>query len=161
MERVYLTQKKYEELMKELERLKKVDRREISKEIGIARDKGDISENAEYDAAKEKQGLIEKRIAELEDKLSRASMIESLNIDTSKVNIGAKVYLENLKTKDKLMYYLVSADESDIAKNKISVTSLVGKALLGHKAGEAVKVQVPAGLLEYKIIKFDYSGSGD
>jgi len=161
MERVYLTQKKYEELMKELERLKKFDRREISKEIGIARDKGDISENAEYDAAREKQGHIEKRIAELEDKLSRAAIVESLNIDMTKVNIGAKVWLENLRSKDKLTYYLVSADESDFAKNKISITSPVGKSLLGHKAGDTVKVQVPAGLLEYKIIKFDYTGSED
>ncbi len=120
MERVYLTQKKYEELMKVLERLKKFDRREISKEIEAARDKGDISENAEYDAAKEKQGHIEKRIAELEDKLSRAAIVESLNIDMTKINIGAKVWLDNLKTKDEAMYHLVGADESDFAKNKIS-----------------------------------------
>ena len=156
MERIYLTQKKYEELIKELERLKKVDRREIAKEIGIARDKGDISENAEYDAAKDRQGFIEKRIAELEDKLSRAALIESLNIDTTKINIGAKVYLENLKTKDKLVYYLVSSDESDFAKNKISITCPVGKGPIGHKAGEAIKVQAPVGTIEYKITKFEY-----
>lgn len=161
MERVYLTQKKYEELMKELERLKKVDRREIAKEIGIARDKGDISENAEYDAAKEKQGFIEKHIAELEDKLSRVTIIESLNIDTTKINIGARVYLENTKTKEKMAYDLVSADEADFAKNKISITCPVGKGLLGHKAGEMIKVQAPAGLLEYKIIKFEYGGGED
>lgn len=161
MEHVYLTQKKYEELMKELERLKKFDRREISKEIGMARDKGDITENAEYDAAKEKQGLIEKRIAELEDKLSRAMIIDNLKIDTTKINIGAKVYLENLKNKERVTYYLVSTDESDFAKNKISITCPVGKALVGHKTGETIKVQVPAGLLEYKIIKFEYGGSGD
>lgn len=161
MERVYLTQKKYEELMKKLEKLKKIDRREIAKEIGVARDKGDISENAEYDAAKDKQGFIEKQIAELEDKLSRAAIIESLNIDTTKVNIGAKVYLENLGNKDKVAYHLVSADESDFAKNKISIASPVGKALLGHVAGETIKVQVPAGLLEYKIIKFEYGAGND
>jgi len=161
MQRVYLTQKKYEDMMKELDRLKKFDRREISKEIGIARDKGDISENAEYDAAKEKQGLIEKRIAEMEDKLSRAAIIENLNIDTTKINISAKVYLENLKNKEKMTYYLVSADESDFAKNKISITCPVGKGLIGHKAGETIKVQVPAGLLEYKIIKFEYGGNED
>ncbi|MBU4376458.1 MAG: transcription elongation factor GreA [Candidatus Omnitrophica bacterium] len=157
MERVYLTQKKYEELMKELERLKKFDRREIAKEIGVARDKGDISENAEYDAAKDKQGLIEKRIAELEDKLSRAATVESLKIDTTKINISAKVYLENLKTKEKMAYYLVGPDESDFSQNKISITSPVGKSLIGRKAGETVKIQVPAGLLEYKIVKFEYS----
>ncbi|MFH0839694.1 MAG: transcription elongation factor GreA [Candidatus Omnitrophota bacterium] len=156
MERVYLTQKKYEELIKELERLKKVERREIAKEIGVARDKGDISENAEYDAAKDKQGLIEKRIAELEDKLSRAATVESLKIDTTKINISAKVYLENLKTKEKMAYYLVGPDESDFSQNKISITSPVGKSLIGRKAGETVKIQVPAGLLEYKIVKFEY-----
>jgi transcription elongation factor GreA len=156
MRQTYLTQKKYEELMKELERLKKFDRREIAKEIGAARDKGDISENAEYDAAKEKQGFIEKRIAELEDKLSRVMIIENLNIDTSKINIGAKVYLENVKTKEKLVYFLVSSDESDFARNKISVACPVGKGLLGHKAGETISVQAPAGVLEYKVIKFEY-----
>jgi transcription elongation factor GreA len=159
MERVYLTQKKYEELMKELERLKKVDRREISKEIEIARDKGDISENAEYDAAKDKQGFIEKRIFELQSKLSRVAIIENLKIDTTKINIGAKVYLENLKNKEKTAYYLVSTDESDFAKNKISVISPVGKGLIGHKTGETIKVHVPAGLLEYKIIKFEYGAN--
>ena len=156
MERVYLTQKKYEELIKELERLKKVDRREIAKEIGVARDKGDISETAEYDAAKDKQGLIDKRIAELEGKLSRAATVESLKIDTTKINISAKVYLENLKTKEKMAYYLVGPDESDFSQNKISITSPVGKSLIGRKAGEGVKIQVPAGLLEYKIVKFEY-----
>lgn len=156
MERVYLTQKKYEELIKELERLKKFDRREIAKEIEIARDKGDISENAEYDAAKDKQGHIEKRIAELEDKLSRAIMVESMKIDISKVNIGARVYLENLKNKEKSAYYLVGPDESDFSQNKISITSPVGKSLIGLKAGDSVKVQVPAGILEYKIVKFEY-----
>ncbi|MDD5680085.1 MAG: transcription elongation factor GreA [Candidatus Omnitrophica bacterium] len=161
MERIYLTQKKYEELMKTLEKLKKVDRREIAKEIGIARDKGDISENAEYDAAKDRQGFIEKRIAELEDKLTRVAIIESLNIDTTKINIGAKVYLENPKTKEKMTYYLVSTDEADFAKNKISITCPVGKGLIGHKAGEVIKVQVPAGALEYKIVKFEYGGNED
>lgn len=156
MERVYLTQKKYEELIKELERLKKFDRREIAKEIEIARDKGDISENAEYDAAKDKQGHIEKRIAELEDKLSRAIMVESMKIDISKVNIGARVYLENLKNKEKSAYYLVGPDESDFSQNKISITSPVGKSLIGLKAGDSVKVQAPAGILEYKIVKFEY-----
>src|SRR3990167_7191580 len=156
MERIYLTQKKYEELMKELERLKKTDRREIAKEIEVARDKGDISENAEYDAAKDIQGHIEKRIAELEDKLSRAAIIDNLNIDTTKVNIGAKVYLENLKTKEKFAYYLVSSEEADFSKDKISISSPVGKSLIGHKAGDSVKAQAPAGLLEYKIIKFEY-----
>lgn len=159
MERVYLTQKKYEELMKELERLKKFDRREIAKEIEIARDKGDISENAEYDAAKDKQGFIEKRIAELEDKLSRAVTVESLRVDTAKINIGAKVHLENLKTMEKTAYYLVGPDESDFSQNKISITSPVGKSLIGRKAGDAVKVNVPAGLLEYRILKFEYGVS--
>ena len=156
MEKVYLSQKKYEQLLKELERLKKVERRNIAKEIGIARDKGDISENAEYDAAKDKQGLIEKRIAELEDKLSRVQITDDLELDTTKVSIGATVELEDTKTKEKLIYQLVGGEESDYTQNKISVVSPVGKGLLGHNKGDVVKIQVPAGTLEYKILGLKY-----
>lgn len=156
MSKVYLTRPKYEELLKELDRLKKVERRKISEEIGIARDKGDLRENAEYDAAKEKQAHIEKRIAELEDKLSRVELVENLNIDLETINIGATVKLEDLKSKEKLTYILVGPDESDYAQNKISVTSPVGKGLLGHKKGDNIKIQVPAGILEYKVISFEY-----
>ena len=156
MERVHLTQKKYEELLEKLAKLKKVDRRQIAKEIGVARDKGDIRENAEYDAAKDKQGHIEKEIAQLEDKLSRAEIVDNLDIDKTKISIGATVYLTNMKTSQKTIYRLVGAEEADFSQGKISIASPVGKALLGHKKGKLVKIQVPAGLLEYKITKFEY-----
>ncbi|MFH1791219.1 MAG: transcription elongation factor GreA [Candidatus Omnitrophota bacterium] len=156
MSKTYLSRAKYEELLKALERLKTVERRAIAKEIGIARDKGDLRENAEYDAAKEKQGHIEKKIAELEDKLSRVEIVESLNVDTNVVNIGATVEIEDVKSKEKITYQLVGPDESDFAQNKISVTSPVGKGLLGHKTGETVKIQVPVGVLEFKIKGLKY-----
>lgn len=156
MGRTYLTQAKYEELLKHLNRLKKVDRHKIAKEIGIAREKGDLRENAEYDAAKEKQGLIEKRIAELEEKLTQVEIVESLNVNTNEINISATVKLEDVKSKEKLKYELVGPDEADFAQNKISVTSPVGKGLLGHKKGETIKINVPAGVLEYKVISFEY-----
>jgi len=156
MGRVYLTQKKYQELFKELNRLKKVERRNIAKEIGIARDKGDLRENAEYDAAKEKQAYVEKRIAEVEDKLSRVEFVDNLDIDTSKINIGAKVELEDVKTKEKIIYELVGPDEADFDQNKISVTSPVGRGLIDHKKGEIVQIQVPVGVLEYKVLSLTY-----
>ena len=156
MQKVYLTHAKYEELLKELKRLKKVDRRKISQEIAVARDKGDLRENAEYDAAREKQGHIEKRIAELEDKLTRVAIVDNLELDTSKVNIGASVEVQDLNTKEKMTYHLVGPDEADYEQSKISVASPVGKALLGHKKGEKVKIQVPAGILEYKITSISY-----
>jgi len=156
MERVYLTQAKYEELLKKLEKLKKRDRREIAKEIGIARDKGDLKENAEYHAAKEKQGHIEKEIAMLEEKLSRVEILDNISVNKSTVCIGATVHIENIKTKDRLTYKLVGAEDADFAQGKLSITSPVGKALLGHKKRDIVKIQVPAGLLEYKITRFEY-----
>jgi len=156
MGKTYLSQEKYKELLKELERLKKFDRREIAKEIGIARDKGDLKENAEYDAAKEKQGHIEKRIAELEIKLTQVELVDDLDLDTTKINIGATVDLEDVKSKEKMTYHLVGPDEADYDQNKISVTSPVGKGLLGLKKGDIAKIQVPAGALEYKIVSFKY-----
>jgi len=156
MERVYLTQAKYEELLKKLQKMKKHDRREIAKEIGIARDKGDLKENAEYHAAKEKQGHIEKEIAMLENKLSRVEIMDNISVNKSAICIGARVYIENIKTKDKLTYKLVGAEDADFAEGKLSITSPVGKALLGHKKRDIVKIQVPAGLLEYKITGFEY-----
>jgi transcription elongation factor GreA len=156
MNKVYLSRAKYDELVKELSRLKKVERRNIANEIGIARDKGDLRENAEYDAAKEKQGHIEKKIAELEDKLSRVEIVDNLNIDTEKVNIGAIVELEDTGSKEKIKYSLVGPDEANFNENKISVTSPVGRGLLGHKGGETVQIKIPAGAIEYKILSIEY-----
>lgn len=152
MKKIILTQKKYEELLRELEYLKNTRRRQLSKEIGIAREKGDISENAEYDAAKEAQGLLEKRIAELEDKLSRTTVMENIEISPDKAFIGATVKLKDLDSGEELNYTLVSQEEANFAEGKISIESPIGKALLGHKKGDTVDIKVPAGTLKYKIL---------
>lgn len=149
---VYLSKQGFEKLKAELEYLKTTKRRELAKEIGEARSHGDISENAEYDAAKDAQGMNEKKIAELEDKLSRARILDDTNISKDEILIGAKVELEDLEFGDKIEYSLVSELEADFAAGKISVTSPVGKALLGHKKGEIVEISVPAGILKYKVL---------
>ena len=153
MTKVHLTQEAYDKLMKEIEYLKTVRSRELSKAIGKARDQGDISENAEYDAAKEAQGLNEKRIVELEENLSNAQILDDSNIDKDKAFIGATVTLEDLDTERELKYTLVAELEADFAQKKISVTSPVGKALLGHKVGDVIAIKVPAGDLNYKVLK--------
>ena len=153
MKKIILTQKKYEELLKELEYLKNTKRRELSREIGIAREKGDISENAEYDAAKEAQGLLEKRIAQLQDKLSRATVMEHIDIASDKAYIGATVKLKELDSSEEVSYTLVSQEEADFSEGKISIESPIGKALLGRKKGDKVEVNVPAGMLKYKILQ--------
>jgi transcription elongation factor GreA len=150
---VYLTRQGYEKLREELESLKTVRRRELSKEIEKARAHGDLSENAEYDAAKEAQALNEKRIAELEEKLARARILDDENIPKDEVLIGATVKLKDLDSKDVLEYTLVSEVEADFSQGKISVTSPVGKGLLGHKENETVEIKIPAGILRYKILK--------
>jgi transcription elongation factor GreA len=153
MGEVYLTKKGYEKLSEELEYLKTVRRREISKAIGTAREHGDLSENAEYDAAKDAQGHNEKRISELEEKLSRVRIIEDQDIPHGEVLIGATVKLKDLDNGEELEYTLVSEEESDYEQNKISITSPVGMGLLSHKENEEVDIKVPAGTLRYKILK--------
>ena len=152
MKDIKLTRAGYEKLLSELDHLKKVKRREIAGDIGRAREKGDLSENAEYDAAREAQAHLEKRIAELEDKLSRASIIDGLDIDKDKVYVGATVKLKDLEYDEEIEYHMVSEEEADLAGGKLSITSPVGKALLGHKKGETVEIKVPAGTLKYKIL---------
>lgn len=153
MSTVYLTRAGYKKLREELEYLQTVKRRELSAAIGKARDHGDISENAEYDAAKEEQALNEMRIAKLEQNLSHVRIIEDENISQDEVLIGATVKLKNLESGDELEYTLVSELEADYDRGMISVTSPVGKGLLGHKENETVNIQVPAGILKYKILK--------
>ena len=152
MKKIIVTQKKYEEMLKELEYLKNTKRREISREIGIAREKGDISENAEYDAAKDAQGYLEKRIVELEDKLSRVTVLENIEIEDGKAYIGATVKVKDLDSKEEVSYTLVSQEEANFAEGKISIESPIGNALLGHKNGDTVQINVPAGVLKYKIL---------
>ncbi len=150
---IYLTRKGYEKLREELDYLKKVKRKKISEALKKARALGDLSENAEYMAAKEEQALNEKKIAELEDKLSRARIIENENINPFEVRIGAKVKLKDLETDEELEYIIVSEAEADYDKGMISITSPVGKSLLGHKESDIVEIRIPAGVLKYKIIK--------
>lgn len=149
----YLSREGYEKLREELEYLKTVRRKEIVKEIEQARSYGDISENAEYDAAKEAQALNEKRIAELGDKLSRIRIIDEEDISKDEVRIGATVRLKDLNTGEELQYTLVSELEADFSQGKISVTSPVGKGLLGRKENETIEIEIPAGILRYKILK--------
>ncbi len=150
---IFLTQKGFEKLKEELDALKGPRRREISAQIARARAMGDLSENAEYDAAREAQGHLEKKIHELEDKLSRARIIENENIATDKVYVGATVDLRDEDTGEEFRYVMVSPPEADYAQNKISIESPIGKALMGRQEGEAVKIKVPAGELVYKILK--------
>jgi transcription elongation factor GreA len=149
---IYLTQEGYEKLVNDLEHLKTVKRRALARAIGEARAYGDISENAEYDAAKDAQGHNEKEIAELEDKLARVRILDK-NISNDEVLIGAKVKLMDMDTQEELEYVLVSELEADYDQGKISVSSPVGAGLLGHKVNEVAEIKIPAGTLKYKIIK--------
>jgi transcription elongation factor GreA len=150
---VYLTKAGFVKLQTQLESLKTTERQKIAKAIGEARAQGDISENAEYDAAKEAQAHNEARISELESKLTNVRLIENENIPSDKVFIGAVVSLRDLENDEDLEYMLVSPEEASYEENKISVFSPIGKALLGHKAGETLEIKVPAGTLKYKIKK--------
>ena len=148
----HLTKAGHDKLVKELEYLKTTKRRELSKAIGEARSHGDISENAEYDAAKEAQGLNEKRISELENKLAISQIIDEVNMPTDEILVGATVKLEDAKSGRQITYTLVAEEEADFAQGKISVSSPVGSGLLNHKAGETVEIKVPAGTLKYKVL---------
>ena len=149
---IYLTQEGYEKLSSELEHLKTVKRRQLAKAIGEARSLGDISENAEYDAAKDAQAHNERQIMELEGKLSRVRILDK-DIPKDEVLIGATVKLKDMDTDEELEYMLVSELEADYNQNKVSVSSPVGQGLLGHKVNEIVEIKIPAGILKYKIIK--------
>ena len=148
-----LTRAGYEKLREELEYLKKTCRREISAQIREAREQGDISENAEYDAAKEAQGLLEKKIFELGGKLAGAQIIDGANLPTDEVLLGATVHLLDIESGEEFRYILVGEDEADFTQGRISTTSPVGKALLNHKEGDKVKIKVPAGILKYRVEK--------
>lgn len=150
---VYLTRERIVAIEKELKELKTNGRKEIAEKIAEARSHGDLSENAEYDAAKEEQGLFELKISKLEDILSRAQIIDTSKFSNDEVHILSRVKIKNLKSKKIFEYLLVSPEEADFQAGKISVTSPVGKGLLGGKAGEKIKIKVPAGLLELEILE--------
>lgn len=155
MKKNYLSKEGYEKLDKELRDLKTRGRKEIAEEISEARAKGDLSENAEYDAAKEAQGHLETRIAELENTLATASIIDKKDINTSKAYLLSTVTILNKKTNKEMKYTLVSKDEADFKQGKISVDSPIGKGILGTEIGEVIEVDVPAGKLEFEIKKIE------
>ena len=148
----YFTEEGFNKLKKELRELKTVERPKISKQIGEARDKGDLSENAEYDAAKEAQGLLEMQISKLEGVIGNARIIDESQLDDSKVLILSTVKIKNKKNGAEMEYTLVSENEADIKEKKISIDSPIAKGLLGKKKGELAKVTTPAGEMEFEII---------
>ena len=147
----YVKKETFEQMRAELHQMKSVDRPAASRAIAEAREKGDLKENAEYDAAKEAQGLLEAKIAAMEGDLANVRVLDESNIDTSKVSILTKVTLTNLGTKKKVTYQIVSEKEADLKAGKISVTSPIGKGILGKTVGETAEVQAPAGVLKFKI----------
>ncbi|HEX8314034.1 MAG TPA: transcription elongation factor GreA [Flavisolibacter sp.] len=147
----YVTKVTLEAMRAELQHMKGVERPAASRAIAEAREKGDLRENAEYDAAKEAQGHLEAKIAALEGQIATARIIEKSDVDTSKVSILTTVKLTNLGTKKQVTYQIVSENEADLKAGKISVTSPIGKGLLGKTVGEVAEVTVPAGLLKFKV----------
>ncbi len=147
----YVTQETFERMQAELHTLKSVERPAASSAIAEAREKGDLKENAEYDAAKEAQGLLEAKIKYLEGVMATARILDETNIDTSRVSILTKVTVTNLGTKKTVTYQIVSENEADLKLGKISVTSPIGKGLLGKLVGDIAEVTVPAGILKFKI----------
>ena len=148
----YYSQEAYDNLKKDLDNLKNVERPNISNEIAQARDKGDLSENAEYDAAKEAQGLLEMKIADLEEKLLYARVIDTSKLDTDKVLLYSTVKIKNISTGSILTYTLVSDTEADLSNNKISANSPIGKALLAKKVSDTVNVTVPSGEISFEVL---------
>ncbi len=148
----YMTEEGLAKLKKELEHMVSVERPAISIQIADARDKGDLSENAEYDAAKEAQGLLEMKIARLEDMIANARIIDESKIDTSHVQILNKVKIKNTKNNQLVEYMLVSESESDIKSGKISVATPIAKGLLGKKVGDVVDIRVPSGVISFEIL---------
>lgn len=153
----YYSKEGLEKLKKELEQMKSIERPKISQQIAEARDKGDLSENAEYDAAKEAQGLLEMKISKLEETLSNARLMDTSKIDTSKVMVLSTVTIKNKRNGAQMSYKLVSESEADLKSGKISISSPIGKGLSGKHVGEVAEIQTPAGKMEFEIldIKFD------
>ncbi len=149
---IYLSREGMEKLKDELNYLKSTERPKIINQIAEARDKGDLSENAEYDAAKEAQGLLEARIARLENELSKSRVLDEKNIDLSTAKLLTTVKIENIQSKQKMSYTLVSESEADLKNKKISISSPIGRGLMGKKVGEIVDISVPSGVIKFKIL---------
>ena len=152
MSTIYLSQEGYDNLKEELNTLKSVDRPQVINQIAEARDKGDLSENAEYDAAKEAQGLLEARIAKLENDVSNSRVLDQSEMDTSTVHLLTKATIKNTANGMEMTYAIVSESEADLAAKKISATSPIGKGLLGKAIGDIADIQVPNGIMHFEII---------
>ncbi|MFB1012794.1 MAG: transcription elongation factor GreA [Bacteroidia bacterium] len=149
----YISQEGYDALNAQIAHLEKVERRRISGQIAEARDKGDLSENAEYDAAKEAQGLLEMKISKLKNTMADCRVIDPKDIDLSKVNILSTVRLLNKKFNKEVSYTIVAETEADLKAGKISVKSPIGEGLMGKKIGEVAEIQVPAGMIQFEILE--------
>ena len=152
MNTIYLSQEGYDNLKEELNTLKSVDRPRVINQIAEARDKGDLSENAEYDAAKEAQGLLEARIAKLENDVANSRVLDQSEMDTSTVHLLTKATIKNTANGMEMTYAIVSESEADLAAKKISATSPIGKGLLGKAIGDIADIEVPNGIMHFKII---------
>lgn len=149
----YMTAEGYKKLLEDLNELERVQRPAISKQIGEARDKGDLSENAEYDAAKEAQGMLELRISILKETIATARMIDESKINTNEVQILTRVKIRNTQTNQIMTYMIVSESEANFKEGKLSVTTPIAKGLLGKKVGQKASVSVPSGIMEFEVIE--------
>jgi transcription elongation factor GreA len=149
----YLTEEGLKKLQEDLVRLKTIERPNISKQIAEARDKGDLSENAEYDAAKDAQGLLELKIGKMEELLASARLIDESKLDISKVSVLCKVKIKNVSNKAEMIYMLVAENEADLKTGRISVGSPIGKGLLGKRIGEIAEITTPAGILKFEVLE--------
>lgn len=152
----YMTQEGFDQFKARLDELKSTGRQEAAKAIAEARDKGDLSENAEYDAAKDAQGMLELKISEMEKVMANARVIKASDLDTSKVTVLANVKIRNTKNKAEIVYKLVSESEADLKAKKISVSSPIGKGLLGKKVGEVATVTTPGGAIDFEILDISF-----
>lgn len=149
----YLTEEGLKKLKDDLEKLKTIERPAISRMIAEARDKGDLSENAEYDAAKEAQGMLEMKISKLEETVRNSRIIDETKIDTSRVQILSRIKIRNNKTNQILEYVIVSESEADLKSGKISVNTPIAKGLIGKKVGDIVEIKVPSGIVPFEVIE--------
>lgn len=149
----YMTQEGYDAKMKELAHLENVERPDVVRAIAEAREKGDLSENAEYDAAKERQGMLEAKIAQLKNLVATARIIDQSKLQTDEVQLLNKVTIKNLKNNAKMTYTIVSETEANLRAGKISITTPIAKGLIGHKVGDVVEVQAPVGKMQFEIIE--------
>lgn len=149
----YITEEGLKRLREELVQLESIERPKISRQIAEARDKGDLSENAEYDAAKEAQGMLEMRIAKMKDIVASSRIIDESRLDTSKVQLMNKVTIKNTKTNATMIYTLVSESEADIKSGRISINTPIAQGLLGKKVGDKVEIKVPSGLMSFEIVE--------